>query len=89
MLFQNILHFPPQIVCLSKFIFFENFGYLKLILICAKTTQVLPLSFFPSLPGDFGEHLTRHLVVSGSYHLSLGVVSKEEKTKKKKEASNS
>jgi hypothetical protein len=30
------------------------------------------------------EHLTRHLVVSGSCHLSLGVLSKEEKTNKEK-----
>jgi hypothetical protein len=66
-------------------IFFEIFGYLKMILICAKTTQVLsPILLCLSPWRLWREHLTRHLVVSGSCHLSLGVLSKEEKRNQKK-----
>jgi len=58
---------------------------LKIILICGKTTQVLsPILLSLSPWRLWREHLTGHLVVSGSWHLSLGVLSKDEKTNRKK-----
>jgi hypothetical protein len=87
--FKTFFIFLHKLFVVEKNYFFKFWIFFKIILICAKATQVLSLILLSLSPWRlWRENLTRHLVVSGSCHLSLGVLSKEEKTNQKK-ASNS